>query len=366
MRLHFLDGFRGLAIMLVVLFHAYVPRTEYYPYGDAYVDIPIINLGWLGVQLFFLVSGFVIFMTLDKTDSFGVFIYKRWLRLFPAMLIASVFIYATALIFYERPNGIPPNLLSLLPGLTFTLPSWWSKLLGVDVQPLEMVVWSLYVEFKFYVIAGATYFIFGRKFLIPVLVALYTLWLTVYGLSTVIESNLLSTIKSANSALDLKHFGWFAAGSMFYIYYQNKTEKWFYSGIVMMVASASTVRLDALGFDLEIFTGALLISALFATSLKSSLLQSALQNKLLIFLGFISYPLYLIHENMMISLTIKIADIAPWLHPFLTPYPAIVFLLAVAYVISNNLEAGVRQFLNVSKYAKKIKLIIRNKYRLHA
>ena len=359
MRLQFLDGFRGLAIMLVIIFHAYVPRIEHYPYGDAYANIPVINVGWLGVQLFFLISGFVIFMTLDKTESFRVFIYKRWLRLFPAMLIASVFIYSTALIFYERPDGIPPNLLSLLPGLTFTLPSWWSKLLGVEIQQLEMVFWSLYVEFKFYVIAGATFFILGRKFLIPALVALYALWLVTYGLSTVIESNVLSALKSITNALDLKHFGWFAAGSMFYSYFQNKDDKWFYAGITMMVLSAFTVRLDALGFDLETIIGALLISALFALSLKSSLLQRFLQNKLLTFFGFISYPLYLIHENMMTSLIIKMADITPWLHPFLTPYPAILFLVAVAYLISNSLEANLSQLLDFRKYPK-LKLRLMN------
>ena len=364
MRLQFLDGFRGLAIILVIIFHAYVSRPEHFPYGDAYVDIPVINLGWLGVQLFFLISGFVIFMTLDKTESFRVFIYKRWLRLFPAMLIASLFIYFTSSFFYERPSGIP-KFLSLLPGLTFTLPSWWSKLLGVEVQQLEPVFWSIYVEFKFYVLAGATYFIFGRRFLIPALVALYTLWLVTYGLSTVIESQLLSIIQSVTNAFSLKQFGWFAAGSMFYRYFQKKDDRWFYAGIAMMVVSAFTVRLDAFGFDFEIIIGALIISALFAISLKSSLLQSLLKNKLLTFLGFISYPLYLIHENMMVSLIIKMADITPWLHPFLTPYPAILFVVAVAYLISNNLEARLSRLLDVRRYAKKIKPDTSNKCELH-
>ena len=34
-------------------------------------------------------------MTLDKTKTFTSYIYKRWLRLFPAMLIASILIYST-------------------------------------------------------------------------------------------------------------------------------------------------------------------------------------------------------------------------------------------------------------------------------
>ena len=96
MRLAHLDGLRGLAIALVLLFHAYAGWTGQVPYGAAYADIGVFKFGWLGVELFFLISGFVIFMTLDKTASFGVFLYKRWVRLFPAMLLASALIVATA------------------------------------------------------------------------------------------------------------------------------------------------------------------------------------------------------------------------------------------------------------------------------
>ena len=359
MRLQFLDGFRGLAILLVVIFHAYVQWPEHYPYGDSYAEFPVIKLGWLGVQLFFLISGFVIFMTLDKTETFRMYIYKRWLRLFPAMLIASVLIYATLPIFHERPDGIPPNILSLLPGLTFTLPSWWSKLVGFDIPLLESAFWSLYVEFKFYVIAGLTYFILGRKFLIPVLVSLFAFWFVVYSLSTVVEFQFLGILKSISNALDLKHFGWFAAGAMFYLNFQNQKpradEKWFNLGILMMIASSFTVKSEAVGFDFEIVIGALLISAIFAVSFKSRMLQQLLQSKILLFFGFISYPLYLIHENAMTSIIIKMADLAPWLHPFLSPYPAILFLVSVAYVISRYWEPKLIKLLDLRSHPKKVR-----------
>ena len=358
MRLQFIDGFRGVAILLVVIFHAYVQWPEHYPYGDSYAELPVIKLGWLGVQLFFLISGFVIFMTLDKTETFRMYIYKRWLRLFPAMLIASVLIYSTLPVFHERPDGIPPNILSLLPGLTFTLPSWWSKLAGFDIPLLESAFWSLYVEFKFYVIAGLTYFILGRKFLIPVLVSLFTFWFVVYSLSTVFDFQFLGILKSISNALDLKHFGWFAAGAMFYLNFQNTEvdEKWFNLGVLMMIVSSFTVKWEAVGFDFEIVTGALLISAMFAVSFKSSVLQQLLQSRVLLFFGFISYPLYLMHENAMTSIIIKMADLIPWLHAFLSPYPAILFLVGVAYVISYYLEPRLIKLLDFRSYLKTVRL----------
>ena len=86
-RIAFLDGLRGIAILLVVFYHAYTRWSDIVPYGARYAHFPVAQLGWLGVELFFMISGFVIYMTLEKCRSFGEFLYRRWLRLFPAMLL---------------------------------------------------------------------------------------------------------------------------------------------------------------------------------------------------------------------------------------------------------------------------------------
>ena len=354
MRIQFLDGFRGLAILLVMLFHAYVPRPDVYPYGDSYAEFPLFKLGWLGVQLFFLISGFVIFMTLDKTETFKRFIFKRWLRLFPAMLIASVLIYSTLPIFHERPDGVPPNIWSILPGLTFTLPTWWSKLLGFEIPLMESAFWSLYVEVKFYVIAGFVYYFLGRKYLVPMLVSLFALWVIIFNLSVVFESRILEVLTVIINALSLKHFGWFAAGALFYIYFQSKENKWFNYAIVVMLISAVTVRIEALGFDAEVIAGSFMISALFALSFKAILLQKILQNKGLVFIGFISYPLYLIHENATTSMIVKLADFAPWLYPFLYPYLPMIMVIALAYIIARFMEPALIKVLSFKKQTTKI------------
>ncbi len=94
-RIKHLDGMRGLAILLVIGYHAYVRWEALLPYSHITKHIPVFSFGWLGVELFFMISGFVIFMTLDKSDSYLSFLRKRWLRLFPAMLIASLLLYLT-------------------------------------------------------------------------------------------------------------------------------------------------------------------------------------------------------------------------------------------------------------------------------
>ena len=70
-RVSHLDGLRGLAILLVIGFHAYARWGNTLPYGTTFANVPLFSIGSRGVQLFFLISGFVIFWTLDKTSASG-------------------------------------------------------------------------------------------------------------------------------------------------------------------------------------------------------------------------------------------------------------------------------------------------------
>lgn len=342
MRITYMDGLRGVAILLVVLFHAFTRWSSILPYGETYSSFPIFEYGWLGIYLFFMISGFVIFLSLDRVESLKLFLYKRWLRLFPAMLIVSVLVYITASFLDERPSG-QPTLLSLLPGLTFIEVSWWSKLLQTDIIPLEGVFWSLYVEFKFYLIAGLIYYIFGRKFLTPILFLLFVFSISISYLSGLFDNAILNVLATISSRLSFDYFGWFAAGSAFYLYYQTKQEKWFVFGLAISVLSSLFVEdlNDTVTFYSVTFS--CLVAGLFAFSLKSTLLQNILDTKILVFFGFISYPLYLIHENAMVSLVIKFSEYLPWLSSVFYPIIAIAILSCISYLISKKMEPSLRR-----------------------
>ena len=79
-RISILDGFRSLAILSVLLYHFFsrwVPPENdisLYPYKNAY---DYFGIGQLGVQFFFIISGFVIFFTLDTTANFSSFLEKK-------------------------------------------------------------------------------------------------------------------------------------------------------------------------------------------------------------------------------------------------------------------------------------------------
>ena len=82
-RLSALDALRGIAALGVVLFH-YLPYYDKL-YGHSFSTPDTLGFGRYGVHLFFILSGFVIFMTLERTRSASWFGLARAFRLLPAL-----------------------------------------------------------------------------------------------------------------------------------------------------------------------------------------------------------------------------------------------------------------------------------------
>ena len=109
-RLQALDALRGIAALAVVLFH-YLP---YYHelYGHSFTPWAWLEFGRYGVHLFFILSGFVIFMTLERTRSAGWFAMARSMRLLPGLWAGIVITWLFVAALGETPGqdaGLPPS-----------------------------------------------------------------------------------------------------------------------------------------------------------------------------------------------------------------------------------------------------------------
>lgn len=341
-RINYLDGHRGIAILLVIFFHAYSRWSEILPYGDKFSTFPLFEYGFLGVQLFFILSGFVILMTLDKCNTIQGFIYQRWLRLFPAMLACSVIIYISSGFFFERPLG-EPLAKNLLPGLIFVEPYVLTKLTGINFQSLEGPFWSLYVEFKFYVIAALIYFWIGSKNLV---IALFLCSIVCFFLAKIAPNSdniFLINLDSVMVLLSGKHFGWFAAGAAFYLFTKSGNKAWYLFGLFICVISSAMLAYQSK--SIATFIAIIVLISVFVLSLTSVKLQHILSHKFLLYLGFISYPLYLLHENMMISIILKFSAVIPANLSFLLPIFAIIFISFIAYLVAKYIEKSIKKTL---------------------
>ena len=335
-RLKNLDGLRGLAISLVVLFHAFSRWPDYIDIVSIYGEFWVFKYGWLGVQLFFLISGYVIFMSLDRQNKFQGFIWARLLRLWPGMLIASALIFLSAGIFSSRPAG-DPDLLDLVPGLIFTQPDWISKIIP-GVNSLEGAFWSLYVEFKFYIFFGLLYFFLGRKLSLFGLIGISFAFFVV---KVLIHFSLIGEFLLAPfTLLGADNYIWFSLGA--FSYYVRESAK-IKLNVFLYVCIACIAAVTRFGLKPELIAG-LLVSTIFWFSVNGAVLNSIVASKPLLFMGFISYPLYLIHENAMVSMIVDSQD--AYSIGFLSPFPPIILLCIVAWFIAKYAEPRVRLLIS--------------------
>lgn len=139
-----LDNLRAAAILLVMVFHlqGYLPTAL----------TPICQIGWMGVDLFFVLSGFLIGSQLLRPYSVGKcfsireFYIRRAYRILPAFLVVLL-LYCVLPIWREAPGPA-----SIWEYLTFT---WNLFLSGYPGQRAFSHAWSLCVEEHFYLVLPA-------------------------------------------------------------------------------------------------------------------------------------------------------------------------------------------------------------------
>jgi len=153
-----LDGLRGCAILLVLIFHfgygipGPAPGTFF-----AYVLAPFVRLGWSGVDLFFVLSGYLITISLAQLRS-----HRDWLRVFYLRRAARVLpLYAVMLTLFLIGVAAQSTGLIELPRLfgdhrqlwtyfTFAQNDYYA-LANADYNWIS-VSWSLAIEEKFYLV----------------------------------------------------------------------------------------------------------------------------------------------------------------------------------------------------------------------
>lgn len=156
MRIGSLDGLRAFAILFVLLAHSSWKLTEplsFDMYGLGFQNI--IHNGWSGVDLFFVLSGFLITAQLLRhpinNRTLHRYICKRYFRIAPAYY-ASVFLTLLFLHIFQQINEH---------SFSSLITTWWAPLLShilffhdyIAREPsIDGVFWSIPVEVKFYML----------------------------------------------------------------------------------------------------------------------------------------------------------------------------------------------------------------------
>lgn len=153
------DALRFLGALLVFVSHA-----TFVPSGSLWAD-PLYKLsggqmtiGWIGVGLFFAVSGYLITMSWERRRTLAAFVRARALRIYPALIVVVVGIFLIGAVVSRDPNYLTsPGALSYLGNIL--VPFSQNHLPGVfDNQPSSGVsdnFWTLRYEIGCYVLLAA-------------------------------------------------------------------------------------------------------------------------------------------------------------------------------------------------------------------
>jgi peptidoglycan/LPS O-acetylase OafA/YrhL len=297
-----LDGLRGVAAIIVVTFHL----TE--PLGTGRLDI-IVNHGYLAVDFFFLLSGFVIGYAYDDRwpkMTAGGFFKRRVERLQPmvvlGMTLGAIGFYFTDSAIWPLVHTVPlwKMLLVLLVGYTILPVPLSLDIRGwQEMHPLNSVGWSLFFEY----IANILYAVWIRKF-------------SKTALSMLVLISAIALAHLAISNGDVSG-GWTLNIEQVRIGF-TRTMYPFFAGLLMSrVIKPTRIKNALLWCSILIAvvlymprlggTGHLWVNGLYESFCiivvfplivhlgASSVLRTTTENRICKFLGNISYPLYLVH-----------------------------------------------------------------------
>ena len=276
-RLVEVDALRGIAALAVVAYHYTTRYLELYATGPR----PSFSAphGHLGVNLFFIISGFVIFMTLARTRQPMDFIVSRLSRLFPAYWAAVLLTFAVTSTWG-------------LPGKEVTVTQALANLTMIHnlfkVPHVDGVYWTLEVELLFY--AGML-LLFIRRSLNRVHMALWVLLALrlLYPLAAGYGIELSWTV---SRLLILNFIPWFALGICAYQFTMAPVQPRAATLTTLVAALACVGVVD--GWRLALLT--LLMVAVVWCAAAGRL--PWLAHPVLAYFGTISYTLYLLHENI--------------------------------------------------------------------
>jgi peptidoglycan/LPS O-acetylase OafA/YrhL len=287
-RLYVIDGLRLVAALLVALHH-YIGTARVNEPGNAIWGRPVDDIfpnlasaaayGWIGVEFFFVISGFVICMS-----SWGrrprEFFVSRVIRLYPAYWFAVVFttviLTAAPAVFHAlKPTQVILNLSMLQQ--------------GVGLPHVDGVYWTLWSELRFYLIflivvaTGLTY----RK-----VVIFCCVWGTVAAFAAKSGIPLLETLADPDSAW------FFIAGLTLYLMHRFGQDLllWGILGLSWVMSQhdlLKRVRFE----DVSTWTGSLVLYTAFLILMVgiSLGLTDRIRWKWLTTAGSLTYPFYLVH-----------------------------------------------------------------------
>lgn len=304
-----LDGLRGLAILSVMIYHFCLPHASFHGHDAGWL-LQLAQSGWMGVDLFFVLSGFLITGILIETRTqphyFRNFLGRRFLRIWPLYYLSLLLL---VVIFPLVLPSVPPQLQSMQEKqMWFWLygANWLFAREGGFSQTSGGYFWSLAVEEQFYIFWPFIVYALSIQNLLRVSCALLvvSLVLRIVLLNVGVSTGALYT-------MTFTHLDGLAVGSCLAICLRSPTLRsqllrWMPAAALLASFGLIAIRvadgnaffwskhMATFGYTFaSVFFGALLVWAL--TSNNTFGLTRLLETRMMRAGGKYSYALYMVH-----------------------------------------------------------------------
>ena len=289
-RVEVLDLLRLVAVLAVVIYHYSFRGAA----ADGYTSVSLPGIegvakyGYLGVQFFFIISGFVIAYSAEGRTP-ASFAIARFARIYPGFLICMTVTFLMSLAI----GG---------PRFAVSLPQWLGNLLIVSPavkQPfMDGAYWSIVYEITFYgwvfLLASLTNF---RRNIEWIVIA----WLAISMLNLfLVHSGVVSRLFLTDQS------GFFIEGLLLYEIYKGRRDVTLY--LLLALAAAISIDQAFIGADWvrehfniqidNVVVATVCLAALGSVALSLCVRRMPLPGPLVLAIGGLTYPMYLLHQHI--------------------------------------------------------------------
>ncbi|HYD34282.1 MAG TPA: acyltransferase [Methylophilaceae bacterium] len=348
-----IDAVRFLAAVLVMFFHygfwvGFKTTTSAHQISQGMVSYPELfawtKFGWIGVQIFFVISGFVIAYSAERATAYK-FLVARVVRLYPAAIIcATISLAAAILVSYTSYSEL---IIAYIKSVTLWPQGPW----------IDDSYWTLAIELFFYalvfmLISFDKFHLIARVAIAIGLISVGFNIVALLGQSPAISfvPQILFKIQDSRIAdlLLLNHGMFFALGIFLWLQLLKKPAKQYVSWCcVFTIAGLTQIAATVGSFDAKGANMPLLLPMLIWLVALGVIILSVLTNRVfstapawvsmtLRRMGLMTYPLYLIHQNVGLALIGQLIKVG--MQPYLALGLGVAFAISISWAISVYLE----------------------------
>lgn len=311
-----LDGVRGLAIIFVLVFHIFTDYPKHFDIPVYSIIARVANMGWSGVDIFFVLSGFLITSILLRTKNdpgyFKKFYGRRILRIFPLYYVTITFLFI-AMPWLDPAKAASTQ--ALWPWYYTYVQNWGNAFNLIPTSAYLGPAWSLAIEEQFYLFwPAAAYYLKPKK-------------LAIFSIGMVLASIALrfGIIWKARKLIDYNKFFYFSTitqlepliiGALIALAFQ--TDWW--TKLLKRIAAPTLILGIGLiaffawqkpdsplvdnypmymyGYSVIAISTAMLI-VLVSTLSQNNILRIIFRSKIMLFFGKYSYAIYLFNKPII-------------------------------------------------------------------